>query len=63
MSPDSPLSQRLYSPEHNLNTGANPNPESASEIQSNADSDANSNYESEPGNDMPLPPEDRFGSE
>jgi hypothetical protein len=32
-------------------------------MQTIVDSDANSNYESDPSNNMPLPPEDRFNSE
>jgi hypothetical protein len=63
MSPDPPLFQRLHSPEHNSIAEANSNPESATEIQSNVDSDAHSNHDSELSDNMPLPPEDRFGSE
>jgi hypothetical protein len=63
MSPDPPFSQRLHSPEHESIAEANTNPESASEIQSNAGSDANSNYDSEASDNMPLPPEGRFSSE
>ena len=33
------------------------------EIQLNVDSDAYSNHNSELSDNMPLPPEDRFGSE
>jgi hypothetical protein len=63
MFPDPPLSQQVHSPKHNSIAEANSNPESASEILSNADSNANSNYDLEPSDNMPLPPEDRFGSE
>src|SRR5580692_1722400 len=63
MPPDSPLSERLHSPDHNLIAETNSNPKSASEMQSNIDSDVNSNYDSEADDNMPLPPEDRFSSE
>jgi hypothetical protein len=63
MPPDSPLSERLHSPDHNLIAETNSNPKSASEMQSNIDSDVNSNYDSEASDNMPLPPEDRFSSE
>ena len=63
MSPNSPLSQRLHSPDHNSIAVSNSNPESASENESNVDSDANSNYDYEAGDNIPLPPEDRFSSE
>jgi hypothetical protein len=63
MSPDPPLSQRLHSPKHNSIADSNSNLESVSEMQSIVDSNANSNYESEPSDYMPLPPEDIFDSE
>jgi hypothetical protein len=63
ISPDPPLSQRLHSLEHNSIAEANSNLESVSEMQIIVDSDANSTYESDPSDNMPLPPEDRFNSE
>ena len=63
ISPDPPLSQRLHSPEHNSIAEANSNLESVSEMQIIVDSDANSNYESDPSDNILLPPEDRFNSE